>query len=197
MGWLKPELITEAADLELIPLTDSNKAYLVTESDVDIENGAKPYPTVFYLLENRQKKSWDRGIPGNGLMLTRINYRSTWWSGNTVNASANNMGVDIIEADGLTPMYDKSNEDNGYFGKPGDLFPTGASEYTGISDHSITNISIKDGIIRFSYRGGEPVDPTTDITPSNAQQTQKMLRNGQLLIRVNEHVYTIFGVRQE
>ncbi len=197
MGWLKPKLITEAAYLELEPLTDSNKAYLITESDEDIEDGAHPYPTVFYLLENRQRKSWDRGTPGKGLMLTRINYRSTWWSGNTVNASANNMGVDIIEADGLTPMYDENNDTNGYFGKPGDLFPTGATEYTGINDHAITNIITNNGIIRFSFRGAEPIGPTTDITPVNAQPTHKMIRNGQLFIHVNGYTYTIFGVRQE
>ena len=193
MGWLKPELITEPANLMLEPLTDSNKAFLITETNVDIDNGARPYPNVFYLLENRQLESWDRGLPGNGLMITRINYRSTWWSGNTVNASADNMGVDIIEADGLTPVYNSSNKDNGYFGKPGDLFPEGATEYLGISDHAITDITMTDGVISFKYRGGKQDTPTNIPQADNTANTYKSLENGQLLIHNNGRTYTVFG----
>ena len=197
MGWLKPELITEADDLVLESLTGSNKAYLITESDKDIENGAKPYPNVFYLLENRQRQSWDRGTPGKGLMLTRINYRSTWWTGNTVNASADNMGVDIIEADGLTPMFDEDNETNGYFGKPGDLFPKGATEYIGITDHAITDITMENGVVRFKYRGGKPDTPTAVVQPGTEQNTYKIIRDGQLLINRAGRTYSVFGTLQQ
>ena len=66
------------------------------------------------------------------------------------------MGVDLIEADGKTPTLGKS----GYDGKAGDLFPTGATEYTGIIDHAIEAIAENADIIAFSYKGGtaEPAD---------------------------------------
>ena len=54
------------------------------------------------------------------------------------------MGVDIIEAKTNTSSTNKAT----------DLFPAGATSYTGIADHSITDIKEENGIIYFSYKGG-------------------------------------------
>ena len=56
--------------------------------------------------------------------------------------------IDLIEADGKAPNYNS----NGYMGKDKDLFPAGATEYTGIADHPIKNIREKNGAILFNYR---------------------------------------------
>ena len=194
LGWLTPELITEADNLSLEHIATSNKAYLIVESDEHNMDGVSPNPAVFYLLENRQRESWDRDVPGDGMLLTRINYQRSLWTSNKVNNDPDNMGVDIIEADGLTPTTDTA---DGYFGKPGDAFPEGATEYADITDHAITDITMKDGIVSFKYRGGKPTDPTGDCSPvTNQQSTYKTIQNGQLLIHMNGQTYNIYGVLQ-
>lgn len=150
MGWLMPELIVDTANITLQDLKESNRALLISSSDEHNLIGNDPKPTNFYLLENRQQKSWDEYLPGHGMMLTKIQYSYRKWDENTVNNTAKSMGVDLIEADGMTP-YSKQ---NGYDGKPGDLFPAGATEYLGITDHSIEQVREKDGVIYFKYKGG-------------------------------------------
>lgn len=193
MGWLEPTLITEPDDLQLEHIATSNKAYLISESDTHNMDGANPNPTVFYLLENRQQKGWDIGVPGNGMLITRINYQPSKWSYNTVNNDASSLGVDIIEADGLTPDI---STDDGAYGKPGDAFPKGATEYLGINDHAITNIAMSKRIVSFAYRGGKPSDPTSVAQPTTiTAQTYKTIENGQLVIHNNGNIYSIHGMR--
>lgn len=150
MGWLTPRLIVDAENVELEELQESNSALLISSSDQHNLIGNDPKPTTFYLLENRQQVGWDEYLPGHGLMLTKVQYDYNKWINNTVNNSSNRMGVDLIEADGKKP----SSSSNGYTGKAGDLFPTGATEYLGITNHSIEDVSEQDGIIYFKYRGG-------------------------------------------
>ena len=195
IGWLTPELITKGDTLTLENIAETNKAYLICETDTHNLNGLQPDPETFYLLENKQRTGWDIGVPGSGLMLTRIHYRSSLWSGNTVNNDPADLGIDLIEADGLTPTID---HEDGYIGKPGDLFPAGATEYTAIADHAITDITMTDGIIRFVYRGGKKVDPATHVSSVVSEQpVYKTLTNGQLLIHSNGHIYSVYGVKQD
>ena len=158
MGWLIPELIVDTANITLQDLKESNRALLISSSDEHNLIGNDPKPTNFYLLENRQQKSWDEYLPGHGMMLTKIQYSYRKWNENTVNNKAQSMGVDLIEADGMTP----NSKQNGYDGKPGDLFPAGATEYLGITDHSIEQVREKDGVIYFKYKGGVD-DPDFDF----------------------------------
>lgn len=201
LDWLTPTLITEADNLELTDIASSNQAYLISENDTHNLDGLNPNPTVFYLLENRLEnttnKGWDIGIPGEGLLITHIDYQPARWSKNTVNNTVGSFGVDLIEADGLTPVYDESNTDNGYYGKPGDAFPYGATEYTGITDHAITDITMTNGVVSFKYRGGKPVDPTDNSAlVMDGHSAYKTIENGQLLIHSNGRTYSIFGIQQ-
>lgn len=196
LGWLTPELITEGDTRTLENLAATNKAYLISETDNHNLDGYQPDPDTFYMLENRQCTGWDIGVPGSGLMITRIHYRSSLWSGNKVNNDPADLGIDLIEADGLTPTTDY---EDGYFGKPGDLFPTGATGYTDIPEHAITDIAMSsDGIIRFVYRGGKQVDPATGVSSVTSEQpVYKTLINGQLLIHYNGRTYSVFGMLQD
>ena len=144
MGWMTPRLITDPEKIVLEELNSSNTALLITTTDEHNLNGVKPSPTTFYLLENRQQIDWDEYLPGHGLMLTKIQYSSNKWTKNTVNNTATKMGVDLIEADGKSP--------DGSLGKAGDLFPTGATEYTLIADHSIKEIIERENTIEFIYK---------------------------------------------
>lgn len=165
MGWLTPRLITEPENITLAELRESQEALLISESDEHNLIGNDPNPTTFYLLENRQQTGWDEYLPGHGLMLTKVKYSYNKWYGNTVNNSANSMGVDLIEADGKAPKYNA----NGYMGKAKDLFPAGATEYTKIENHAIEEITENDGVISFKYKGGavetavENVDNNTPV----------------------------------
>ncbi len=176
MGWLTPRLIVDPENVVLNELQTSDNALLISTSDEHNLLGNDPKPTTFYMVENRQQVGWDEYIPGHGMMLTKIQYSSNTWMDNTVNNNARKMGVDLIEADGKTPDIYSS----GFDGKEGDLFPAGATEYLGIANHSIEEISEKDGVIYFKYRGG--------ITTSTEQVQQQ-----ETIIAI----YNILGQKQE
>jgi hypothetical protein len=118
--------------------------------------GNDPDPTTFYLVENRQQKGWDEHLPGHGMMLTKIQYSYSRWYQNTVNNSSSKMGVDLIEASGKA----------GKSGNATDLFPAGASQYLGITDHYMEVIEENDGVITFKYKGGieNPETAVEDVT---------------------------------
>ena len=179
MGWLIPRLIVDAENVELEELQKSNSALLISSSDQHNLIGNDPKPTTFYMLENRQQVGWDEYLPGHGMMLTKVQFSSNTWLDNSVNNNAKKMGVDLIEADGKTP----NSRQSGYDGKPGDLFPAGATEYLGITDHSIEQVLEKDGVIYFKYKGGLD-DPNFGTKVEDVVTTQVLA------------IYNILGQKQ-
>ena len=151
MGWLTPTLIVDSANITLNELNSSNTALLISENDKHNLIGNDPDTTCFYMLENRQQIGWDKYLPGHGLLMTKVTFNHGKWVRNTVNDQANSMGVDLIEADGITPQ---AGVKNGYLGKPEDLFPAGATEYLAIENHPIEEIVEEDSVIYFKYKGG-------------------------------------------
>ena len=190
MEWLTPRLITDPENITLAELNDSQEALLISSSDQHNLIGNDPDPTTFYLLENRQQTGWDEYLPGHGLMLTKVKYSYNKWHQNTVNNTASNMGVDLIEADGKAPQYDDYRPSNGYMGKAKDLFPAGATAYTQITDHAIEEITEENGLIAFKYKGG--VEDT--IPPVNGDSTptfvDKLVYHGEIV-----GIYNILGQR--
>ena len=188
-GWTQPRVLNEAENVVLGDLNTTNEVLLITETGSHNLQGNDPYPLTFYTLENRQSTGRFTIFPGHGLLLTRIAYTYSRWYYNTVNASKSAMGIDIIEADGLSPEYPA----NGWYGKATDAFPAGATEYKGINNYPITNIKEKDGIISFHFMGGAVTDVgETNATPVNEG---KYLHNGQLYIRHNGKIYNTLGIR--
>ncbi len=151
MGWTTPKILNTALNDTLPALFSTGEARIITSSGSHNLNGVSPFPAEFYLLENRQRIGWDAYIPGHGLLITKVNYNSSVWTNNTVNNN-NNLHMDIIEADGLTPEYD----DPDWFGKLGDCFPAGAQSYTPYSDYPVTCIKEEQsGNVRFRFMGGD------------------------------------------
>ena len=186
MGWLTPRILTEPEYVTLPPINEGEGAsLLISKTDAHNLIGWNPNPTTFYLLETRKREGWDQYIPGNGMLITKINYRSALWRTNKVNVSEWTMGVDIREA--------KENTTN--TGKASDAFPSGAvKEWTELEGHDITNITRSglDGTIRFSYRGA-PLPEGIESVQHSAISYHKILRNGRLYIVRNGNLYDITG----
>ncbi len=144
-GWLTPTLLNSAANVVLPELNKSNAACLITATGTHNLNGVTPYPSTFYLLENRQQSSWDEFLPGHGLLITKITYNKSSWENNNVNSKN-------LQRVAIQPADNKLSED----GDAGDTYPGDSmvTAYNGITEYPITSITEKDDTIRFQFMGG-------------------------------------------
>lgn len=189
LGWMAPQHLDHAENVTLTPLSEGNEAAYFTVNGQAISNIANPSPSIFYLLENRRKSGWDIGIPGEGLLLYKVDYKAANWNGNKVNNQANAMGIDILEADGLTPTSNSS----GYNGKPGDCYPYGTLDSILVApDYPITEITQNaDGSISFKVCGGAI---TTGVQSAEGiGQSAKCIVNGQVMILREGKMYDMMG----
>ena len=91
LGWLTPVELTEDTVIEgLKPVADGGKAYLIRHTDNE-----------YLLLENRQWKGWDYGLPGRGLVIYHVNYDQLAWAMNYVNIYPGFPYYSIVTADRL------------------------------------------------------------------------------------------------
>lgn len=147
LGWLTPTLLAGPDEVTLYDLNSGQgQAYLISSTEQHNLDGANPNPSEFFLLENRQLKGWDTYLPGPGMLISKIKYNYSNWVNNIVNNNANNMGVDIIEADGV----------KGDVAQASDVFPGSANitSYTPYDGQPLTDITDEYGDIRFKYKGG-------------------------------------------
>ena len=92
LGWLTPtELNGPTTVSGLKPVADGGEAYIVRHTDNE-----------YLLLENRQRTRWDKGIPGQGLVITHVDFNDKSWCYNEVNIIGNHFRYDIVHADNLT-----------------------------------------------------------------------------------------------
>ncbi|MBR5654408.1 MAG: M6 family metalloprotease domain-containing protein [Prevotella sp.] len=132
----------------------------------------------YYLLENRYKTGWDKGLEGEGLLIYHVNYIPQRWEWNTVNTSgAGSPCFNPVPADGVLSLYvyNSNGEAIGY-GDAGDAWPTfvnGARNNT-LSDtstpactlynpntdgsyllHAKVKVSKRGGVVDFVYNDGK------------------------------------------
>lgn len=89
-GWITPISLSIANDSLILPaLTDDTIAYKITLSSNE-----------FFMIENRQQKSWDAYLPGKGMLIWHGDNQKLNASGNSVNANANDRGWFIEPASG-------------------------------------------------------------------------------------------------
>ena len=162
LGYLTPEELTSPQLVQLEPLTLSNKAYLLSKTGTHNLNGKSPSPNEFFLLENRQRVGWDSiGLPGKGMLVTRVYYSSSSWASNTPNNDPAQMGVDIMEADGIGNSYSLS----------GDPFPgtRNITEYRpalrngDFLEKDLTYIEEQDVNVAFRFMGGGDNFPSITV----------------------------------
>ncbi len=95
MGWRSMETLTEEGAYVLQPIDAGGKGYKI----VNDEN-----PNEYYVLENRGKVGWDRGMFGPatpGLQVTHIDFVQSRWNSNTVNTTIDHQLCTIIAANNL------------------------------------------------------------------------------------------------
>lgn len=102
LGWLQYlELTTEADSISTLPaLPESNKAYRVSVAGTEGRE--------FYVMENRQKRGWDKYLPGEGMLLWHIDIDTLAWENNSVNVQAAHQRIDIVEADQIATEATRS-----------------------------------------------------------------------------------------
>lgn len=187
MGWITPRVLNEPENVTLHPLNESQEALLLCDGNKHNLVGWNPNPATFYLLEVRRLSGWDEYLPGQGMLLTKIQFSYNKWSNNIVNNNANSQGVDLIESDGKSTGSGTSS-----LGKAGDAFPNGKKYWFGYDDHEIENITRKaNGVITFQYRGGA-AEGIEDV-PSDQVQSTKVIRDGQILIIRDGKTYNLLG----
>lgn len=157
LDWVEPVEINGPLNATLNPIGTNQCAIIRTSKSNE-----------FFLLENRQKTSWDTYIPGHGMLVWHIDYNASVWAQNSVNNSSSHQYVDLEEADGTKNDMSRA----------GDAFP-GTSHTTSFTDTTspsmktwsgqslglpITEIAENDGIITFKVCGGrEPLQPTVAL----------------------------------
>ncbi|WP_163632219.1 M6 family metalloprotease domain-containing protein [Paludibacter sp. 221] len=185
LNWLEPTELKTNNEISLEALNTSNTAYIVTENGNHNLNRKNPYPTEFFVLENRQNTGWDTYLPGHGLLITRINYNANDWRNNTVNNYPNIMGVDIIEADGIANNITLS----------GDVFPgtSNRQSYTFTlrsgteTNKLISEIKEQNQVISFFFSDTKPeISIEEDLIPFSTEQgtpspSQEIVVNGKSL----------------
>lgn len=161
-GWVTPtELSTAATITGMKPLNNANPDVYVIYN--------KRNRNEYFLLENRQSNSWFKYsstyTAGHGLFITHCNYVASYWTNNTVNATAGDEHFVYVPAN---RSYSETSTN-----LPKAFFPTGATSFTDDSHTScggalwtnntdgtkklgvpITDIAESNGLISFDVLGG-------------------------------------------
>lgn len=89
LGWLSFTDIDEPATIKgMKPVADGGEVYRIKHSDSE-----------WLLLENKQRKGWDAGNPGSGLLIYHVNYDNTVWRNNSVNIDDVHPRFVLVNAD--------------------------------------------------------------------------------------------------
>ena len=149
LGWRELKVIDEPTDVMLTALSEGGSAYKII-------NDANP--NEYYVVECHKKNKWDSFAPAEGMLVLHVDYLESAWENNIVNNYSSHQRMTIIPAD------NKLTKDS----QNGDTFP-GSEEKTELTSLStpaakvfvgeymgkdITNISMKDGLVSFSFMKG-------------------------------------------
>lgn len=120
LGWLDYQTVTEdSIDMQIPNLAENAYALKLWTDGAD--------STTHYLVENRQLTGFDSELPGEGLLVWRVNNPEQYITNNRVNYYTN-LSMMPVEADGQWHLWHHSN--NSF--DAGDAFPgsTGRKEFT-------------------------------------------------------------------
>lgn len=176
LGWLTPTELTEATSITNLPsVADNGTIFQIRHSD-----------TEYLLIENRQQKSWDAGLPGAGLMVWYVNYDEAVWKSNEPNDTENEPRFHPIYADGLDyaawaakvseeglAKYQHTDQMNSHYLSTAP-YPYISEEKVvdAIVEEYLTNIRISEnGLASFDFMGGASgIQSLTTCLASSAAQ---------------------------
>jgi M6 family metalloprotease-like protein len=147
LGWLSPTVIDGKGEFTMKNSIDSNYAYRINTPD----------PMEYYLLENRQWKSWDKYIPARGLAIWHIDRNKadnySLFGSNDVNTDTAMYGMGLKQADGLRHLERGTNRGDG-----GDLYPGTTA------NHAFTPVSKPAAVLHSKDVNGNPMNSNVFIT---------------------------------
>lgn len=135
MGWLHPVVLTESG------------TYRLPADEVQPIVDVIPFPAAheLFILENREPIGWDRGLPGFGLLIWKVDWQiaqpsSSYWQNDVVNTPGGlgppHDGVQLVDAD--------ASGDLSAGGGPGDPFP-GRKGVIRFADNSVPAATLLNG----------------------------------------------------
>lgn len=91
MGWLEPVELTDSQVVTgMMPIAEGGDVYRIKHSDKE-----------WLLLENRQQRGWDLGVPGKGLVVYHVYNDGSAWRSNRVNTNPQKHCFDLVHADNM------------------------------------------------------------------------------------------------
>ncbi len=92
IGWEQPvELVSDTEITGMKSIEEGGGSYIIRH-DVNQDE--------YYILENRQRSGrWDAGLPGEGLLITHVDYSQAAWTNNTPNDIPDHQRCTPIPAD--------------------------------------------------------------------------------------------------
>ena len=123
-GWLTPQEVQDAHTVESLEP-------LYKQPDVRIYR-TSPEANDYYLIEYREKASWDTYLPMGGLMAWHIDYDKTAWEMNTVNNDPDHLRVERMPLAkvpvGILPVSADVSDPDGWYDLQGRRLPGKPSE---------------------------------------------------------------------
>ena len=153
MGWLTPIELKENSTISNMPaLADEGTAYLIRNDGFENE---------YYMVENRQQKGWDEGLPGSGIAIFHIDFAPSLWVSVTdyVNKStrqhyvlfhANDKNSMLLYLDGWPYPYKENNSLTNTSTPAATLFNNN-NDGTKLMSKPITNMAVVDGLASFDF----------------------------------------------
>ena len=93
LGWATPTVIREPGSFTLEALNTSNTGYIIKS----------PKAKEYFILDNRQKTTWDRFLPGHGMIVSRVDSSSSYiWVTNSVNDKESRNYFELVRAGNTT-----------------------------------------------------------------------------------------------
>lgn len=166
-GWYQPiELNGPATITGMRAITDgAPEGYIIYN---------KAVPTEYYVLQNVQQESWNKGAYGHGLLIMHVDYDANIWEANTVNNVNARQRCTIFHADnkaGTSPSDLAGDPFPGTSRKqsftptttPAAKLYNNGPDGTKLMPHTITSIKETDGLISFDFDGGSPVESVAPL----------------------------------
>lgn len=158
LGWLELTELPTTGEVSMNPM----EACIMRNPEVS---------TQYYIMEPRTANKWyDEGAFGRGMLLWQINYKRSYWTGNTPNNTFNDQCIHVVPADDTWQGVDTTT------GYSGDLYPRDsknpdAPSYSTLNlyGNQLYNIRMEGDAVKMSHEDTEGIQHQT--TSSATQRT--------------------------